>query len=236
MSLDPKHFTDLAIARLTGQATEKQAAEYQSLMRSSAQFRDVVAQMETWLSPLNEDTQDITPPPGVLESIMETLDADASRDAPANDRVSRGWKRLAIAASLIAIAAVGSHFIRPNPVPVTDNTPALMALLSDADAPALVAVIYNPQTGKVVARMSNVTVPSEKDLELWLIREGASGPVSLGLVSGASEAGKIEFELPQSLEQGTDLLAVSLEPAGGSGTAAGPQGPVLYTGKVAALF
>jgi len=70
---------------------------------------------------------------------------------------------------------------------------------------------------------------------LWLIRENGSGPVSLGVVAGGNEDNQVEFEIPLELQSHTDLLAISLEPLGGSGTQTGPQGPILFTGSVSQL-
>ncbi len=63
-------------------------------------------------------------------------------------------------------------------------------------------------------------------LELWAAA-GTGAPRSLGLISasGASVFGRTR------LPEGTDHLAVSLEPPGGSPTGA-PTGPVLYVGKL----
>jgi len=238
-------YQNLAITWLTGQADAAQAEQFATLMETDAEFRALVTELEGWLSPLNAQTANETPPPWVLDNIMAAIETDET----ANDNSARGWKILAITSSLIAVAALAGHLISlgaPREAPQTtqtpppaqeavDNTPALMALLSDSEAPPLVAIVYNPQTGKVVARLSNVTVPSEKDLELWLIREGGAGPVSLGVMSGAANEQQLEFDISEELHDAGDTLAVSLEPAGGSVKASGPSGPVLYTGKVSAL-
>lgn len=253
MNIDHKARQELAIAWLTGQATQAQADAYAELMATDPQFEALVNEIETWLSPLNVETEDLQPPAGVYEKIMAAIDGhDAeqseqtgsvspmnAQNSPANDRVVRRWKTLAITSALIAAISAGSHLFTINaPAPVEispDETPALLALLSDSEQPPLVAIVYNPQTLKVVARFSNVSVPNEKELELWLIREGGEGPISLGVLSGAQESGQVEFNLTEALQAGTDTLAVSLEAPGGSGSAAGPKGPILYTGAVSEL-
>jgi anti-sigma-K factor RskA len=60
--------------------------------------------------------------------------------------------------------------------------------------------------------------------ELWLI-EGDNAPVSLGLIEGPS------VERPVGNMPAGAILAISLEPSGGSTTGA-PTGPVLVTGVV----
>lgn len=165
--------------------------------------------------------------------------------APANDRSALTfWRTAAIAASLIAFASIGLHLVpasersetteprdyveRP---PVTlPAEPPLLALLSGETPSPLVAIIYNQDTGQVVARLSNVEVPDDGDLQLWLIREGEETPQSLGLLE-RTEDGQVEIESPAVLNPETDVLAVSLEALGGS-RSAGPEGPVLFTGAV----
>ena len=249
MTTDPTFQDDaLAIAYLTGQATEAEAEEFTKRIGSDPEFASLVDELEDWLAPLEDDVVGVTPPQGLLDQIMgeiTTVDDANPSVAPvaataANDnRALKMWRATAIAASLIAIAAVALHVIPgTDPVPdtyvaQTDEQPgaaSLLALLS-GDAPSpLVAIIYNPETGQVVARLSNVEVPDDGDLQLWLIREGAPAPVSLGLLERTGD-GAVEIESPADLNPGTDILAVSLEAIGGS-KSAGPEGPVLFTGPV----
>ena len=260
----------LAIAYLSGQATDEQLAAYQNLFATDDSFRETVRDIEMWLAPLNETTEDMQPPEGLLESILAEIDPVSHMDeedknhdinddkiAPifggdstksAQPTNNRKWKGLAIAASLVAVAAVGSHFVtfnsatNPETMPQQianvqkspDKTQQFLALLSDDSQPELVAIIYNPATNKVVARLSNVTVPKDGDLQLWLIREGQAAPQSLGVMTRAGELDQLEFDIPMTLQGGTDTLAISLERRGGS-TSAAPEGPVLFTGAVSSL-
>ncbi len=257
----------LAIAYLSGMATEEQLMAYQNLFETDTSFRDTVRDIEMWLAPLNEITEDIQPPEGLLESILAEIDPKSHMDEEdknhdiSDDKIApifggdsiksaqptnnRKWKGLAIAASLVAVAAVGSHFVtfnsatNPEKMPQQianvqkspDKTQQFLALLSDDSQPELVAIIYNPSTKKVIARLSNVTVPDDGDLQLWLIREGQSAPQSLGVMTRIDEDNQLEFDIPVTLQGGTDTLAISLEKSGGS-TSVVPEGPVLFTGAV----
>ena len=242
----------LIIAYLTGQATEAEGEEFQRRIAADPEFSTLVDELETWLAPLDEEITEVAPPEGLLGQIMNDISGSETVKSPAastpasapalaaNDNAAlKMWRATAIAASLIAIAAVALHLI-PVGEPDTEayveqdqvqpGGSSLLALLSDDTPSPLVAIIYNPETGQVVARLSNVEVPDDGDLQLWLIRDGAPGPVSLGLLERA-EDGTVEIESPADLNPGTDILAVSLEALGGS-RSAGPEGPVLYTGAV----
>jgi anti-sigma-K factor RskA len=65
-----------------------------------------------------------------------------------------------------------------------------------------------------------ISVPSDKDLELWALAEGETKPRSLGVLPAGGR------QLTAVLLCNTQIL-VSLEPRGGSPTGQ-PTGPVLY--------
>ena len=93
--------------------------------------------------------------------------------------------------------------------PVSGGAPVLMATAEGA--------------GELIVRPTvSISVPTDKDLELWALPQGETKPRSLGVLppSGTS--------LATSLALNTQLL-VSLEPKGGSPTGQ-PTGPVLYGG------
>lgn len=228
----------LAIAYLTGQVTPEDIVRYNELYETDSDFEQTVKEIEIWLAPLNNNVEDMEPPDGLFDDIMAEIQEDGESDpiikpAAANDNTTAKWRAIAMAASVVAVLAVGSHFLPATSEMPTDNE-TFMALLSDSSQPELMAIVYNPNTGKVVARLSNITVPDDGDLQLWLIREGEDAPVSLGVLDRAGESNQIEFEIPKALQTGTDTLAISLEQIGGS-LSAGPEGPVLYTGSVSGL-
>lgn len=239
MSDTRKNNETLAIAYLTGQASSAQIEAYRKAYADDASFREIVRDIEVWLSPLNDGSVDRTPPPEVFENIMAEIKSDDADGAhqiiqAMNDNHAGRWKAMAAAASVIAILAIGSHFVGPSPkAPLSDQS-RMMALLSGEESPPLVAIIYNPETHEIVAKLSNVNIPEDGDLQLWLIREGKEGPVSLGVMEEANEDQSVSFSVPENLQDGTDVLAISLEQKGGS-KSAGPEGPVLYTGSIGTI-
>ena len=94
---------------------------------------------------------------------------------------------------------------------------------ANADQPALIVKV-NGKTGDVTVRSLGMDRPEGKSLELWYVPEGKDA-VSVGLV------GEGDIDLGEITAKNGDLLAISLEPQGGSPTGVAT-GPVIYTGKL----
>jgi anti-sigma-K factor RskA len=74
--------------------------------------------------------------------------------------------------------------------------------------------------------LSGSSDPSDKSMQLWgLPKEGH--PVSLGVLPVGGTA-----RFKAASVNAYPMLAVSVEPVGGSPNPNGPTGPVVYTGKV----
>jgi anti-sigma-K factor RskA len=90
----------------------------------------------------------------------------------------------------------------------------------------------NADGGALVTRpVQPVALQADRVLELWSVPpQGA--PRSLGLISAQGVTVLPRERLPRTLlEGGTEALAVSVEPPGGSPTGT-PTGPVVYAGKL----
>ena len=265
MNTPKSDFEVLAITYLSGYASDEETRRYNLLHETNADFRKIAHEVELWLAPLGADVPEVDAPEGLLDAILQDIDSKSiswsqvseeqviedkpafSSTAPlsANDGGAGKWKAFSAIASLVAIAAIGSHFINidtpadlPTSTPQTAQSPTkveqFLAVLADESKPELVAIIYNPITGKVVASLSNIVVPDDGDLQLWLIREGETAPQSLGILERARTEAQFEFEIPAALNPATDVLAISLEQKGGSPSAA-PEGTVLFTGAISKL-
>ena len=160
-------------------------------------------------------------------------------------RRSRGrWRFVGIAASLAALTLgwlLGNaaydldprssqflHARAPDAVPGVPDVPAdarryVAVVQADPGQPALVVNI-DAGSGDVTVRSLGMERPEGKSLEVWYVPQGQA-PVSVGLL------GEGDIELDQLKASEGDLLAISLEPAGGApgGVATGP---VVYSGKL----
>ena len=132
------------------------------------------------------------------------------------------WFWQASTAGALAIAAGLAAFILTR-----QPEQARIAVLSPtAAAPVLMAMAQ--RDGWLVVRpTASISVPTDKDLELWALPQGETRPRSLGVLPPAGG------QRIAQLAPNTQLL-VSLEPKGGSPTGQ-PTGPVLYGGWLTAI-
>jgi anti-sigma-K factor RskA len=218
------------------------AAEYVLGLLSAKERRDLelrltrepalAAEVEFWeqrLGVLASEVKSVAPP----EQVWARIDAAVGGDDRAT---SHGgiWNNLAFwryaatgsaaiaAASLAALAYVGRSADQP-----------LIAKLDVSGGQAgFVAAIDTGHTGLTIIPASATNL-NQRVLELWLIAPGDK-PRSLGLIDPNRP---IHIKLPSDLVQrvaADAVLAVSLEPPGGSPTAL-PTGPVIANGKLTNL-
>ncbi len=86
-----------------------------------------------------------------------------------------------------------------------------------------------PTAPSVFGRSPRSASPAGRDLELWILPQGAKAPISFGVLpAGGKRFTPAQVPPPQA------QLLVSLEQPGGSPTGK-PQGPILYGGTLTAL-
>lgn len=161
--------------------------------------------------------------------------AIAAAESNANNlrRSVNRWRTWAIAASIAALGLAGVLFNSPsNPfAPPTEQVAGtdlgskeyIAVVNANGDQPSLVINI-DAATGDVTVRSIGVERPDGKSLEVWYVPEGKT-PISVGLV------GEGDIDLKDIQAKDGDLLAISVEPPGGSPTGVAT-GDVIYTGKL----
>lgn len=104
-----------------------------------------------------------------------------------------------------------------------------VATLTDERAQAALVVTADHRNGVIAVRVLGQTaVPDERTLQLWAITQQGT-PRSLGILDDKGSA-----QLPlneRALGSDVAMLAISLEPKGGSPNPNAPTGPVLYKGS-----
>lgn len=221
-----------------GSRAERRAADLR--MTGDPEFRAAVERWQAVLAPLDDVTPGVVPPAAVWAAIAAEVQPQPRRAVPAT---AGGWWnnlglwRLLAASGPVLAALFVVLVVQPGgtdaPVNVATG-PELVATLADADGKPLIAAAYDPASGQV--RFAPVAAGDDtatgKVPELWVI-EGKNPPRSLGVIdiaAGRSQA--IPRDRLAGLKAGA-VLAISIEPIGGSRTGA-PTGPVIATGKLSA--
>ena len=146
--------------------------------------------------------------------------------------VRRGWlwPSLTGVTSLAAAAALAVLVLRPEPVPVTPQAPALLAAaISTTAAGEPLTAIYDPAAG-TLRLTAAALADAQHSAELWVI--GGDGvPHSLGLLRhGGVTALPIDPSLRARIAAAA-VLAITVEPLGGSPSGA-PTGPIVAKGTL----
>ncbi|TGQ74964.1 MAG: anti-sigma factor [Mesorhizobium sp.] len=194
-------------------------------------FARLVDGWEVHLSPMASAYPEIEPPASVKAAIDRRLFASPAA-APVEARAglwsSLGfWRGLAAA----AVAALALYIAVPyvNPPAVQPQTRLVASLAAEGSDVKYLAV-YDAAHHEVGLSHVSGDLAAGKDFELWMI-EGKNAPVSMGVIpAGATARLPISPAVQAKLAQGA-VLAVSLEPTGGSPTGQ-PTGPVVAAGDL----
>ena len=187
--------------------------------------RELQARVWSWeakLAPLADEIEPAAPSRELRGRVLRTVEGSSARRP-----VKAFWGWLAggvVAAGLLAFVLFGDAF-----APGPDMTVAFQAELASEDGSQVMVAGVIPATHEIVIERLAGTAPQGRVHELWLIAEGADGPVSLGLLEGQ---GTTRIRVPDDIAPGvrTGTIAVSEEPPGGSPTDA-PTGPIVASAQ-----
>ncbi|CNH19417.1 putative anti-sigmaE protein [Yersinia thracica] len=177
-----------------------------------------VASWQSLLTQLDNQLAPLEPPELVWKRLELQLPPLNVRHIKRNPWSYVGW---AVAAGLAAILLIPRLLVEP---PVT--TP--VAVLSNSQQSGQWVVSVEKSTRSLTLTPLNpVAISDTKSLELWSIPAGEK-PHSLGLLN---TQGPTQLTLAENQLTGHSLLAISLEPHGGSPSGQ-PTGAVLFSGPL----
>lgn len=195
-------------------------------MARDSDFAALVASWRVDFSVLDEAYQPEMPPQGVKARIDARLFAEAAQPSGGLWGSLVFWRGLAFAA---VAGAVAIGIFGPNLPGTVSQAPALVAELgAPGSAVGLVAAL-DPSGGTFTITPAAFSPDDGKSLELWLV-PGEGAPVSLGLVPADGGRLVLDREKLDQVSEGA-LLAVSVEPLGGSPTGVAT-GPVVLSGAL----
>ncbi len=205
--------------------------EAQARLARDPAFAAEVAFWEERLAPLAASVTSVEPPLDAWARIQHAIDR-ADRSARESLWQSLAfWRPFGIGSAVLAAASIAAlTFVALAPAPA----PPMMAMLggSGAGMPSFVAAVM-PGEGSVMVMPASLLVGEQRALELWVIPPNDK-PHSLGLIDRERA---VKMTIPSVLMArltGEAVLAVSLEPPGGSPTGQ-PTGPVVANGKLTSL-
>jgi anti-sigma-K factor RskA len=211
------------------------AAEHDAVGRRIAAEPQLRRELALWrlrLSSLDREFAETPAPSGVLDRIERRLFATTAPASPwAGFWNNLGlWRGLAAAGLAAAIIAVGYNVLVPR-APLTGQE--LVAALEQEGSGIKLVAFYDEASGTVrLAALGGEAVPN-KDFELWAIK-GSNAPVSMGVIKvDARNSVEVSAQLKSGFGVGT-ILAVTLEPKGGSPTGL-PTGPIVAKGAATAI-
>jgi anti-sigma-K factor RskA len=251
--MDSDDLLAMGYALGTLSAEERRVAETRHA--SDPAFREACDGWAAVLAPLADAVAPVAPSPALWERIEAAVAPDgavtpaatatAPATAPATVSATAGrrvslWESLGFwrgATAVSAAAAVAALLVPRAAVPPPAADPVPGALLSATLAPetggALLTAALDPARRQVVVAPVGAQALEGRVPELWLIPADGR-PRSLGLISlGGTQRVAVPETVVALVADGA-VLAVSLEPAGGSPTGL-PTGPVVATGRLTAL-
>ncbi len=222
-------------------------------LRTDAVFAQDVSAWEAYFQPWIESIAAVEAPASAWPRIQASLGwTETSRAKPASVSAPTAspvgfWRGLAFGGfALAAVAAVGLMFAlqRPPeqvqlpapPAIVTTQVvaPDMVASIAGDDGRAVLTASIDSKSGAMtLSPVEGMEMPTGRAAELWLIPAGGA-PQSLGVIDPARAGAMTIPETMRAGLSGEALLAVSLEPMGGSPTGQ-PTGPVVAKGAMHAV-
>lgn len=200
---------------------------FEGWLHDDAALRGLTDAWRARLTPMGEFAAAVTPPRRVWRAIEQRLHL----------RGESSWRHFWLGAApafwrplgLAAMAAV--LVLAVTLVQWRSSQPAIdyVATLSDEKAQAALLVTADRRHGALNVRLAEGFAPAaDRVLQLWAVPKTGS-PRSLAVLP---RSGTVRIALPAgALGDDVALLAVSVEPLGGSPTPDKPSGPIIYKGS-----
>lgn len=196
-------------------------------------FQQLVERWELHFSPMAAAYHPVEPPAALKAAIDRRLFAgDRVASAPSVGFWSSlvFWRTIAA----VAVAALALYIAVPliSPPVQSPQTLYVASLAADGSDVKYLAV-YDPASGEVSLSHVSGERGTSHDFELWVIA-GKNAPASMGVIPiGAATHLAVKPDNKAKLDAGA-VLAVSLEPTGGSPTGQ-PTGPVVAAGDLKSI-
>lgn len=207
----------------------EERAQVEARIASDEVFAAYVQAWVQRLTPLAEEVSDVTPSRALKKRIALELFGD---DAKRNNQKLRSsvsfWRLATSAMTALALTAIAALFMLSSFSPSRGT--AYIATLLPADSTPILTAAVDKDFDYIQIRGALIEAAGDQAAELWLIPEDGT-PRSLGLISTRGDSAVAVQEPLRALFKAGAILAVSIEPTGGSPTGA-PTGPVVGLGAL----
>ena len=216
----------LAAEYVLGTLRGRARRRFEGLMHGDAALRRTVGEWSGRLGAMAEFVPAVRPRARVWRGVEARLGWQAA--APGWQFWRHGslalWRTLGLASSaLAALLLVAVLHERPGTPVISD----IASLTDEQSRPALVVTADRERARMTVKVVASVPLTAQQALQLWAVPR-AGKPRSLGVLGAGRE---LTLPLPgNAIGADVAVLAVSLEPRGGSPNPDGPSGPILYKG------
>jgi len=222
-ALREKLASEYVLGTLKGGAQRR----FEACLKNDAALRRAVAEWQDRLHPLGEFAPVVQPPPQVWRAIEKQLNLNSRRAFWLGLREDLSfWRGLGMASTALAIILISVLLTRQPEL--TSPVANYVATLTDDKSQPIAVVTGDIKHHQLVIKvLSRQSIAADKSLELWAVPK-VGNPRSLGLMAGN---GSITLQLPENATpESIPLLAVTLEPKGGSPNPTGPTGPIVFKG------
>ncbi|HEX8887063.1 MAG TPA: anti-sigma factor [Noviherbaspirillum sp.] len=224
---NPELVERLAAEYVLGTLRNGARRRFDTLLARNAAMRRVVEQWQDRLSPLAQFAPAEAPPPQVWDNIARATGIAPQRSGwMSRLRESLSfWRGLGLASSALAMVLAAVLLTQQAGV---QAPPSFVAMLADDKSQPVAVVTGDARRHQLTVKLvTPQTVAADRSLELWAVPKQGN-PRSLGLLAAD---GSITLPLPENATPDTvALLAVTVEPRGGSPKADGPTGPIVFKG------
>jgi anti-sigma-K factor RskA len=198
---------------------------FEGWLHQDVDLRNITAEWQQRLAPMAEFAGDAKPPKSVWSDIERRLELKRKPGAWQfwlNENLAF-WRSLGMVSTGLAAALLVVVLTKTAEVP----TISYIATLTDDKTQTAMLVTADARHKALEVRLlSAAPVAADKSLQLWAVPKSGN-PRSLGVL--ASNRGSFPLS-DKAISADVALLAVSLEPKGGSPDPNGPTGPILYKG------
>ena len=220
-ALRQKLASEYVLGTLKGGARRR----FEGWLYNDADLRNITAEWRQRLEPMAEFATPVAPPKRVWQQIEQRLHLLPQGGWSLWRDSLSFWRSLGLASSAIAALLV---IVMSTQLMSTPQISHVATLMDEKSQTAMLLTADSRHDTLEVRMVGNAPVPTDKELELWAVPKSGN-PRSLGLLA---DKGSVKLALSsRAIGNDVALLAVTLEPRGGSPDPNGPTGPILYKGN-----